>query len=572
MSTISLSRRGFCGAAAVASAIAGLGLTACGPNNEKGSKTGSAAAEPATVRKTEYGSVKGTVNGGVEVYYNIPYGKEPTGDLRWHAPEKPDTWDDELDCSKSTKKALQMASVKKDDGTTVSEVQGSSDCLNLDVYTTADAEGLPVMVYIHGGNNQTGTALEIPGTEVVKRDDAVYVSLDYRLGLLGFNCLPALLDDETTTGNFTLQDIALALQWVKDNIMEFGGDPENVTVSGFSAGGRNVMAMLTSPMFKGLFNRAIAFSGGMTIADKDESAKAIAAAIAPLAVEDGRASTEDEAAGWLLSDSSDVRDYLFDLDDGRLIPLMGNAGIRMSVFPHLYGDDVALPKGGFAEAEFVNDVPLIMLTGANEFGMFCMGDPAYKELGDEEGAAFQFASKYGNDLYRVFNTQSSAAQMADRYKSDMYLVQVNYGSEDSAYPIDGLGSFHGIFAPALGSTNYDAYYDFSGEGYQAMAEQLHAYLKNFLYGTKIGKGMDTDWVAWDADGKKSLVLDAKDDRAVCEVENVYKEPSQIIEELKTDTSISDEAKTTVVTRVMNGRWFSTLLDQTFGTAQAVHLM
>ena len=573
MSTLSCTRRGFLGMTTATAILAGIGLSGCGTNPEKsGSASGnSASSQAATVRKTAYGKVSGTVTDGVEVYYNIPYGREPTGELRWHAPEEPEAWDGELDCSKSTKKAMQTASVKKEDGTTEVEVQGTTDCLNLDVYTTADAEGLPVMVYIHGGNNQTGTALEIPGTQVARRDDAVYVSLDYRLGLLGFNCLPALFDDEVNTGNFTLQDIKLALEWVRDNIKEFGGDPENVTVSGFSAGGRNVMAMLTSSMFKGLFKRAIAFSGGMTIADQDESAKAIAAAIAPLAVEDGKAGSEDEAATWLLGDSGDVRDYLFGIKEERLIPLMGNAGIRMSVFPHLYGDGVALPEGGFADAEFVNDVPLIMLTGAVEFGMFCMNDPVYKELGDEEKAAFAFASKYGSDLYRVFNTQSSAAQMADRYTSDIYLVQVDYGSESSAYPIEGLGSFHGIFAPALGSTNYDPYYDFSGKGYQSMAEQLHGYLKNFLYGTKLGKGMDSAWDAWTKDGKSTLLLDAKDEKAAVEQKDVYKEPAQIIEEIKADTSLSDNAKAAVVTRVMNGRWFSTLLDETNGTPQAVHL-
>lgn len=570
---MNVTRRTF--SAGAAGLIAAM-LAGCSNNggSASGSSSGSAASEPqaASTRTTQYGDVTGAVSDGVEVYYNVPYGKEPAGDLRWHAPEAPDAWDKALDCSESTKKALQMATITNEDGDSVREAQGTTDCLNLDVYTTADAEMRPVLVYVHGGNNQTGTATEIPGFEVVKQADAVYVSLDYRLGLLGYNCLPALLDDEVTTGNFGMLDIAAGLQWVRDNIEQFGGDPENVTVSGFSAGGRNVMAMLVSPLFEGLFDRAIAFSGGMTIADQAESVAVIAQTIAPLAVEDGKAATEEEAAAWLQQDDAEVRDYLFGLDAERLTSLMSDAGIRMSAFPHLFGDGVMLPETGFENAEYVNDVPLIMLTGANEFSMFCAGNPVYEECGDEADAAFTFAETYGSDLYRVFNTQSSAAQMDGAYQSDMYLTQVDYGAPASENAIDVYGSFHGIFAPALGSHNYDAIYDFTEKGYQDMAGQFLGYLKNFLATGDPSKGMDVAWPAWTSADKQTLVLDATDGSAKIEAADVYKEPAQIIAEAQADTSVSDQTKQRVLTEVMNGRWFSTLLDETIGTAQAVHLL
>lgn len=568
-----ITRRTFSAGAAglIAAMIAGCST---GGNNGASGGAGSASAgtEAASTRSTQYGDVTGVVSDGVEVYYNVPYGKEPAGDLRWHAPSIPDAWDEPLDCSKSTKKALQMATVTDEDGESVREAQGTTDCLNLDVYTTADAEKRPVMVYVHGGNNQTGTASEIPGFEVVKQCDAVYVSLDYRLGLLGYNCLPALMDDEVTTGNFGMLDIAAGLQWVRDNIEQFGGDPENVTVSGFSAGGRNVMAMLVSPVFEGLFDRAIAFSGGMTIADQAESVAVIAQTIAPLAVEDGKAATEEEAAAWLQQDDQEVRDYLYGLDAERLTSLMSDAGIRMSAFPHLFGDGVVLPETGFADAEYVNDVPLIMLTGTTEFSMFCAGNPVYDECGDESDAAFAFASEYGSDLYRVFNTQSSAQQMDGSYSSAMYLTQVNYGAPDSADPIDVLGSFHGIFAPMLGCPNYDAMYDFGEKGYQAMAAQFLGYLKNFLASGDPSKGMDVSWPAWTGDSRQTLVLDAADGAAKVDVADAYEEPAAIIAAAQADTSVSDDTKQKVLTQVMNGRWFSTLLDETTGTPQAVHLL
>lgn len=118
-------------------------------------------------------------------------------------------------------------------------------------------------------------------------------------------------------------------------------------------------------------------------------------------------------------DTDEVRQYLYDLDTERLTSLMSDAGIRMSAFPHLFGDGVVLPETGFANAEYVNDVPLIMLTGLDEFSMFCAGSPVYDECGDEADPAFAFANTYGSDLYRVFNTQSGAAQMDGAYSSDM---------------------------------------------------------------------------------------------------------------------------------------------------------
>lgn len=524
-----------------------------------------------TVRTTAYGDVQGIVSDGVEVYYNVPYGKDPTGELRWHAPEAPDAWEDTLDCTENTKRALQMGTVYAADGSSSTELMGTTDCLNLDVYTTADADGLPVMVYVHGGNNQTGTSTELPGAEIVKQASAVYVSVDYRLGLLGYNCLPALMDDEVTTGNFGMLDIAAALTWVRENVAQFGGDPQNVTVSGFSAGGRNVMAMLVSPQFAGLFDRAIAFSGGMTIANLEESIAQTAATIAPLAVEDGMAGTEEEATAWLQQDAEEVRDYLYDLDAERLTQLMSDAGIRMSAFPHLFGDDVMLPSTGFSGGAYVSDVPLMMLTGETEFSMFCMGSPVYDELGDESEAALAFATSYGSDLYRIFNTQTSAATMDGAYDSDLYLVQVNYGGADSEYQIDTLGSFHGIFVPMLGGHNYDSFYDFTEEGYQAMAGQFMTYLGNFLRGADVSEGADVEWPAWTAESPQTLILDAADGAAKIEAADVFETPAEVIAEMQADDTLSDEAKTRVMTKVMNGRWFSTLLDETTGTDQAVHL-
>lgn len=524
------------------------------------------------IRTTAYGKVQGILVENDETYYGIPYGANPTGELRWQEPEEPESWNETRDCTEKEEVSMQMANVTADDGSTSREVVGTTDCLNLDVFTKTDADDLPVLVFIHGGNNQTGSSYDTGiGLELVENTDSVLVSINYRTGLLGFNSLPAVQDDETETGNYALQDMALALEWVQDNIENFGGDPDNVTVSGFSAGGRNVMAMLVSPMFEDLFDKAIAFSGGMTISELDDSIAKDAQIIAPLAVEDGKAATAEEAASWLMNDSEEVKEYLYGIDESRLTQLMSDAGIRMAKFPHLFGDNVVLPATGFEGDNYVNDVPVMMLTGSTEFSFFTAFDPFYATIADEQEsvAAKDFAIKYGSDFYRTFNTQLSAMTMAENYDSDIYLCQINYGDAMSPAAIPVFGSFHGIFVPMLTSqSGYASIADFTTPGFVSIAEEFNAYLKNFLHeGNPNSDEIQTEWQTWDSTAKQTLVFDVQEDSemAAIESQDVYKSNQEIIDEMASDTTVSDELKQQVIANILNGRWFSGDLDSYFNT-------
>ncbi|MCI9148694.1 MAG: carboxylesterase/lipase family protein [Hungatella sp.] len=522
------------------------------------------AEENAALKQTQFGPVNGIEKDGALVWYGIPYGKEPSGDLRWSAPQNPDPWTEAYDASQPAETAMQLGG----DG-----IIGTEDCLNLDVYSTEGAENLPVMVFLHGGNNQTGNPREIPGEEMVVKNDMVFVSVNYRLGLLGFNCLPALQTAEDSTGNYALLDIAQALDWVKDNIGQFGGDPDNITISGFSAGGRDVMAMLISPLFEGKFQKAIAFSGGMTIADENLSAAKIAEAIAPLAVEDKKAEDEEAAAKWLLGTEDEVREYLYGLSPERLCALMGNAGIRMSVFPHLYGDDAVLPADGF-DTKHYNQVPVLMLTGTTEFSMFAYGDPYYSgqdtaALSQEElEQAKNFAISYGSQMYGYFNAEASAQRMAPHYTAPIYLCSINYGAPDSAYPIPVYGAFHGIFVPMLSTeNNYAAMIPdtFDQPAYMSMADAFNQYLKNFLYtGDPNGDNLTT-WEAWTPESHLSMVFDGADEQAVIECKSVATTYEDIMDNMDADTTLDPKIKEGVISQVMNGRWFSDALDQRYKT-------
>lgn len=525
------------------------------------------------VRSTQFGDVLGTEKGESLVWYGVPYAAAPVGELRWAAPVDPEPWDGARDCTAPAEQAIQSA---MDYSTFQNVLTGTEDCLNLDIYTTAGAEKLPVLVFIHGGNNQTGGSSEVEGSRIVVNNHCVYVSLNYRLGLLGFNCLPALQTEAGSTGNYTMLDIAKALDWVKANIAAFGGDPENITVSGFSAGGRDVMAALISPLFAGKFDKAIAFSGGMTVADVDASASQIASALAPLAVEDGKAADEEAAKAWLLTDGSEVKDYLYSIEAARLAPLMGNAGIRMSAFPHLYADGVVLPEEGFATEQY-NSVPLLMLTGATEFSLFCSFDGYYYSplitALDEDGqnAAKDFAKLYGSDMYRIFNTQCSAETMFDSYGADIYLCQIEYGSLNSATPLPAMGSFHGIFVPMLTSENgYAGFGDYSAAGYQAMAAVFNAYLTNFLAsGNPNGEGL-AQWDGWTPENKTTMVFDGDESQALVEAKDVSSSYEEILSAMDADETLPPEVKQGVIANVMNGRWFSAALDEHYGNPSLWH--
>lgn len=194
-------------------------------------------------------SVKQTISGGdikghqdkdndVLEWLGIPYATAN----RWQAPEEVEAWSDTFDATKPGEQDIQVSNGK---------IVGSESALNLDVVRPdSDEDNLPVIVYIHGGNNQTGNAQEIRGNTLVNDINAIYVSVNYRLGVLGFNPLAALKtgNDEENSGNYSLLDIAAALDWVKENIETFGGDKDNITLAGFSAGGRDVMATLISPL------------------------------------------------------------------------------------------------------------------------------------------------------------------------------------------------------------------------------------------------------------------------------------------------------------------------------------
>lgn len=207
------------------------------------------------------------------VYKGIPYARPPVGALRFRAPQRPEDWEGVRDATTFSHRAWQMPQkgfyAKEFYSNPDFMPEMDEDCLYLNIWTplekSKNPSGYPVAFWIHGGAfiNGFGSEMEFDGAEYAKRG-VILVTINYRLGAFGFLALPELAaeDDHLSTGNYGILDQIAALKWVHENIGAFGGNPENITIFGQSAGAMSVQTLCNSPLTKGLFARAIMQSGG----------------------------------------------------------------------------------------------------------------------------------------------------------------------------------------------------------------------------------------------------------------------------------------------------------------------
>jgi len=214
-----------------------------------------AGAAPPQAR-TEQGLLEGVEADGVTVFRGVPFAAPPVGDLRWRAPQPAAGWSGMRKADRFSPVCMQKGSYPED----APPERSSEDCLYLNVWAPRGARKLPVMVWIYGGALRNGSgSTPLYAGDRLARHDVIVVTFNYRLGVFGFLAHPEI----EQSGAFGLQDQIAALTWVKHNIAGFGGDPDRVTVFGQSSGAMSISVLMASPLAKGLFQRAIAQSGGL---------------------------------------------------------------------------------------------------------------------------------------------------------------------------------------------------------------------------------------------------------------------------------------------------------------------
>jgi para-nitrobenzyl esterase len=262
-------------------------LAACGGGSGTVASADAAALRsdnPALLRTTHLGAVQGAMAGGALAWKGIPFAQPPVGALRWQPPQEPAAWTSARAATEFAPACAQYGRIygpgannRYDEtiGTTLFQSVGSEDCLYLNVWRPANSHAdLPVIVFFHGGSNVSGYTADpvYDGAALAKKADAVVVTANFRLGILGFLNLAQLKNGDALndSGNFTMLDSIKALEWVQKNARAFGGNPGNVTIMGQSAGAINVWALQTSPVVKAaatqLFHRNVPLSGGISLA------------------------------------------------------------------------------------------------------------------------------------------------------------------------------------------------------------------------------------------------------------------------------------------------------------------
>lgn len=228
-----------------------------------------AAADPGPLVTTPAGVLRGAGEGAAEVFRGVRYAKPPTGENRWRAPEPADPWTgvraataDAPVCPQALRPGLERYT---------GPMTMSEDCLFLNLWRpagTGPGDDLPVMVWIHGGSFRVGAgSWDVYDGHAFAERDVILVTINYRLGVLGRFAHSELLEEQAgePVANYNLMDQIAALRWVRDNVEAFGGDPGNVTIFGYSAGGVSVNYLMAAPEAEGLFHRAISQSGGIQV-------------------------------------------------------------------------------------------------------------------------------------------------------------------------------------------------------------------------------------------------------------------------------------------------------------------
>jgi para-nitrobenzyl esterase len=501
------------------------------------------AWEGKSLVQTQYGKVGGTeAEGNTWVWKGIPYAQPPVDELRWKAPQDPEPWNGVLQAVEDPERCLQPAVAQT--WHSLGYNVGSEDCLYLNIWRPQTEEtDLPVYFWIHGGSNNFGGCADYNGAAIASRSNMVVVVIQYRLGPFGWFNHPALYDGdpENDSGNFGTLDCIKALEWVQDNIVAFGGDPDNITVAGESAGAHNTMSLVISPLASGLFHRAVSESGGMQIVPVEQGIELVNATIDNLLVADGTCATLEEAAAYRAAMSdAEIEVYLRAKPGEDIL----NAQLVGTEETHnAYADGYVIP-GGFVEtieSGNYNHVPIIL--GSNEYEtkdfipLFAplLGKPSWGYVYDlfdpdfdpyhewtvseiftaVDSIIYEACGYYGALNWKAHYVDELARPLQEQ-QDDVYAYLFQWGGPGSGpEPFDFVfGAAHAMEIPFFWGADESLFgYSFTEEnrpGREELQSDMMAYIANFAAMGDPNSSELYDWQEWsnDAGGAKCIQFNA----------------------------------------------------------------
>ncbi len=518
--------------------------------------------DSALVRNTQYGQVEGKLENGSLQFLGLPYAAAPVDELRWKAPVDHADWQDTKSVQQYGEKCSQIGSqfgsLDSHDFTDIPSIIGSEDCLTLNIFRPDTNEAnLPVLFFTHGGSNRRGFSGDATydGANIARDGNIVVVTYNYRLGPLGWLAHPGLRNgtDEDNSGNFGNLDGLKALDFVRDNIDQFGGDPQQITLGGQSAGASNTFSLLHMPAAKDKFVRAFAISSSIalqTLADGEAQSEGM---ILNLMVNAGQA-VDVTAAATVYDTMSDaeVETFLRGLTAAQI--LAADPARVQKAFSDgtvILDTTTAIGTGQF------NHVPMLLTNSQDEFTLFM--SPLYKfpqnktssafdlyfnsdpneptlEYGDFVTAfpasLFDAVNDLGSDYFEVLVTDATADQLTTFFPgNDVYVS--HFAWDESPGPFSTLfGATHAGDLPFL-FNNFDdhlfsfMYSDANEAGRIALAEAYSTAHINFVKTGNPGADIASiTWSPWVAGSEERMIFDATDD----ELELGYADGTRVTKE------------------------------------------
>ena len=507
-----------------------------------------------TYRYTRHGDVVGFIDRyGARSWQGIPYAKPPVDDLRWRSPEPPDQSYDLLETLVPGSPCPQFSgsSVETENATSQGLI-GNEDCLFLNVWAPPNAVDLPVMVWIHGGGNTIGDGGTYSGAWLAANREVVVVTINYRLGVFGWFSHPKLDqgNEKDSSGNFGTLDIIRSLEWVNENITEFGGNPDNVTIFGESAGGFNVLSMIASPLASGLFHKAIVQSGGLNLTTKKRAEdffeegghrNSSSEILSKLLIEDGIVDNAELAKKHIESmTASDVSEYLYSKSPSEIFRVLKSGGFGMLSLPDIFRDGHVIPDYEsielFSSADLHNVVPTILGTNRDEPSLFMIRNPRYVDTyfgvfpRIKDKNFYKQTVKYGALAWKVRGVDSIANAMSLAGNSNVYAYRFDWDEEPSQYGFDlslALGAAHALEIPFVfgdfENRLFSSLYP-NDDAQKALSQSMTSYWTEFAYSGDPGKGrngQNPHWAHWKEDGLTSLVLDTANDAGIRMIADEY---------------------------------------------------